>query len=249
MPHLGREPGAHLQFGLGAELDGQEFSGPCPKAMADVIAGDHQVASIVALARQHDMGVGVLRVEMIGGDPIELGAEVAFRGVHEIADERLQVIELLAVLRRHDETELVAVGLIALEKRIAVHIVAGGVVEAALLALAGHTVPLNVAQVQCLGLGAAAGELDKARLDDDPPGEGARRTRRSSGPRRPGDSAAGPRRRPDNAGKIALRFFGGALRANAPELGAKRVFLLCRHATIFASAKALCFRAFSEHAH
>ena len=136
-------------------------------AVGDVVAGDDEVLAEVVLAAQHDMGVRILRVEMIGGDPIELGSEILFHLRHQVAHERLQVFQLGRVLRRHDEPELVAVAFAAVEERLAACFVARHVIKPAGLVLLRNTVALNVIEMGAGRCDAAALELDDPRLDDD----------------------------------------------------------------------------------
>jgi hypothetical protein len=60
----------------------------------DVVAGDDKVLTALVPAAQHEMGVRVSGVEMIRRDPVEPRAKIALDLPHEIADERLQVVEL-----------------------------------------------------------------------------------------------------------------------------------------------------------
>ena len=134
--------------------------------MGDVVARDDEVLAEVVLAAQHNMGVGVLRVEMIGGDPIELGPEIFLHPAHEITHEGLQIFKLGCVFRRHDESELVAVAFAAVEKRPAVGLVARRVVEPARLVLFRDAIALDVIEMRARRCDSAALELDDARLDD-----------------------------------------------------------------------------------
>jgi hypothetical protein len=103
-------------------------------------------------------------VGMFDRDPVEVGAEITLHLPHEIADERFEVIEL--VLGRDDEAELVAVLTTAIEERLPVRPVAGGIIEPAWRAMRGDPVALDVAQVR-----PGRAEIlhaDDPGLDDDP---------------------------------------------------------------------------------
>jgi hypothetical protein len=104
--------------------------------MGDVIAGDHEVGSAVVLATLHDVAVGVAGIEVIGRDPVEPGAEVGFHLPHQVADERFEVGDFGRILRRHDETKLVAVALASLGERLGIGSIVALVIEFAGIALA-----------------------------------------------------------------------------------------------------------------
>lgn len=108
-----------VQFAFGPQFTGDQFARPGPHPMADVIAGDHEVVPMVVLAPHHDVAVGVAGIEVIGGDPIEPGSEIGFHLPHQVADERFEVGDFGRVLRRHDETKLVAVAFGSISKVLA----------------------------------------------------------------------------------------------------------------------------------
>ena len=146
--HLPGQLGDALDLGLGAQLQRHQVLRARADAVADVVACHHQVlAAIVPTAHDH-MGVGMAGVEMIDGDPIQLGAEIALHLLHEIADDGLQVCQPFAVLGGHDEAELMRVMLGALEEGLAVGVIAGSVIEPTGIALARDAVALDVAQVR-----------------------------------------------------------------------------------------------------
>ena len=66
--------------------------------MADIVARHHQILPAVVATANDDMGVGMAGIEMVDGDPIELGAEIALHLLHEITDERLEIGQPIAVL-------------------------------------------------------------------------------------------------------------------------------------------------------
>ena len=55
------------------------------------------------------MGVGVFRVPVVNGDPVETGAQVALHLPHQIPRIRLEVAQFGRVLRRQNESELMPV--------------------------------------------------------------------------------------------------------------------------------------------
>jgi hypothetical protein len=135
--------------------------------MRQVFAGDHQIAAGLVPAPDYDVGMRMAGVVVVGRDPIEPGPQIGLGAPHQSAG---QVLVFRSVLRRHDEAELVAVAIRALEERLAVGTVMLGVVELARHALAGHAVTLNVADMETRRVEPLAGHLDDARLDHDAPG-------------------------------------------------------------------------------
>src|SRR5437879_3003263 len=81
------------------ELKGRQMRRPRAQTVADVVATNHQVATIVGPAPDDDMDVRVLRVPVIDSDPIEPGAEIPLGLRHQVPGERLEIGEVLRVLR------------------------------------------------------------------------------------------------------------------------------------------------------
>lgn len=107
--HFTGELQCHVVFNLGTKFQCQELPRPHPQAMGHVVLGDDQVVAPVVLSPNDDMGVGLARVVMIYGHPIELGLQVPLHLRHEVTNEGFQIMKLCTVLRRHDQPELVAV--------------------------------------------------------------------------------------------------------------------------------------------
>ena len=226
-----------LQLALRTELQRHQGLGAGAHTVPDVVARNDEVAPLVVAAADHDVGVGVAGVEVVDRDPVELGVEVLLHLPHQVADEGLEVLEAAAVLRRDDEAELVRVAFGAVEERVAVDIVAGGVVELARYAVAGDAVALDVAQVG-LGRAEVARALTRvARPHDDPaaagrdePGAGEQARCRAAPARVRGDVAALPHDagtgpsglRDDAPGRGEVGAFSVRI-ADATELRLKRV--------------------------
>jgi hypothetical protein len=77
--------------------------------MANIVAGNDEVLASKVLAADHDMRVGMPGVEMINGDPIELGIEVALHLGQEIPNERLEIGQAGTVFGGNQETELIGI--------------------------------------------------------------------------------------------------------------------------------------------
>ena len=75
----------NLLLGLPAQLPGDDLAGPLPDAVGDVVAGDVEGLAVVGDAPDDDVGVGMAGVVVIDRDPVELGPEVGFHLLHQIA--------------------------------------------------------------------------------------------------------------------------------------------------------------------
>jgi hypothetical protein len=80
-----------LEIASGAELEGRQMGGARAQTLADVVASNHQVVTIVGPAPHDDMDVRVVRIPVIDSDPIEPGAEIPLGLRHQVARERSQV--------------------------------------------------------------------------------------------------------------------------------------------------------------
>ncbi len=159
--HLALQALCHLLLGLAAQLQGDDLARPLANAMGDVVAGDVESLAVVGDAPNDDVGVRVSGVVVIDRDPVELGAEVGFHLLHQIAGGLARVGQLHPVLGRDDEAELVAILSAPFDERPAVLHVALGRIDLSLLAVARHAVAFEVAQMRVHRLG--ADELPSAR--------------------------------------------------------------------------------------
>ena len=81
------------------------------------------------------MNVWVIRVPVIDGDPIELGAEIGFHLPGEIARESFEVGHLTGVLGGDDEAEMMPVVLAAIREGYVVSALRGLITEGVLGAI------------------------------------------------------------------------------------------------------------------
>ena len=93
-------------------------------------------------------------------------------------------VQLGPILGRDDEAELVAVAGAAFEERLAVRLVARGVVEFARLTFSGDTVALDIAQVRPRRAEIGPLEPNHPSLDDDPSPTSPRPAERGDAPLR-----------------------------------------------------------------
>src|SRR5262249_23749050 len=96
---LGVEITANLDLAAGAELERYKVGRASPQALADVVAGDHKVLAIVALAAHQEVDVEVVGVPVIDRNPIEEGGQGSVGLRHGIPGEGLEISEPLGVLR------------------------------------------------------------------------------------------------------------------------------------------------------
>ena len=163
---LGRQLAGLLDLGDGAKLQRGQFARPLADAVGEIVAVDDKVLAQVILAAHDDMHMGMAGVVVIDRNPIEFRAKVGFHLAHEVAGIGCQVRQVRAVLRRDDESELVAILLAALKECSAIGAVLGRRIELPALAVARCAVALDVAQMGGRP-SVPARLLDVAGLDDD----------------------------------------------------------------------------------
>ena len=163
----GRKLGLQLPVGLRPKLQGRQLLRPQPHAVGDVVLGDDEVLAVIVLPADDDVAVRVAGIEVVDRDPIQPRAQILLHLPHHVAGEGAQVREVVAVLRGHDEAELVAVFPAALGEGLAVRLVGLGAIEPAALAVPRRAVALQVAD---MGVGSPAAELQAhdPGLDHDP---------------------------------------------------------------------------------
>ena len=105
---------------FGTKFHCQQFPRPHAKAMGHVVLGDDEIFAPVVFAPNDDVGMGLACVVVINGHPIEFGLKVTFDLGHEVTDERFEVMELSAILWRHDQSELVSVTFAIIEEGCAI---------------------------------------------------------------------------------------------------------------------------------
>src|SRR5450631_60926 len=133
---------------------GHNLAGTFANAVSDIVAGDVQGLAVLGDAAQKDMGVRLAGVMVIDRDPVQLGSEVHFHLLHQLAGNLARVGQLHTILGGDDEAELMPVTASPLQKSAAILDVALGRIDLALRAILGHAVPLEVTQVRVHRLGA-----------------------------------------------------------------------------------------------
>ncbi|MGX1320694.1 hypothetical protein AB7M17_004147 [Bradyrhizobium sp. USDA 377] len=89
---------ADLVLRLWTEFDGDQFLGASAQALADVVAGDHEIRSFLIYSPNEKTNVRVVGVPMIDSHPIEARTKVDFHLSGEIAGKGLQVGHVAGVL-------------------------------------------------------------------------------------------------------------------------------------------------------
>ena len=157
-----------VTIGARTELLRDKILRPRPHAFADVVPRDDEVLRVVGTAAQNDVDVRVVGVPVIDPDPVELGAEVLLDLTHEIAREALQVGHLRGVFGRNDEPEMMPVVFAAFGELFHIGFVGLGTEHARLLAVARHTLTLQIVEMRTERRAAGA-VPDDPRLDGGEP--------------------------------------------------------------------------------
>jgi hypothetical protein len=150
-------------------VDGRTRTGA--KALADVVTAYDQVLAVVGAAADEHMDVGVVGVPMTHCDPVELGAEVMLRVLHELAREGPKVGKLARVLRRDREPEMMPVLFAPFDESLRVGVVGGCVEHPGICAVTGDAVALQVGDMlrERRGTKSAATVAHDPGHDDDAP--------------------------------------------------------------------------------
>src|SRR3546814_18457040 len=82
-----------LTLGTRAEPVSGQLRSTGAHAAAAVVAGDDQVLTAVVLAAQYDVGVRLVGVPVVDGDPVEPGAQIQFDLLHVVTGEGGNVAE------------------------------------------------------------------------------------------------------------------------------------------------------------
>src|SRR6185437_5592503 len=161
----------NLLFGAWTQLKGDPLGGPVADAAADIVAADDQVLAVVGAAADQKMDVGIVRVPVIDGDPVEPRAEIAFHVGDQLAGEFLEAADLGRVLRRDDEAEVVAIVVATLGESALVGFIAPRIEHPRRRTVPGDALALQVRDVLGQGRRSEARALvaDDARLGHDAP--------------------------------------------------------------------------------
>src|SRR3546814_1406034 len=151
-----------LTLGTRAEPVSCQLRSTGAHAAADVVAGDDQVLTAVVLAAQYDVGVRIVGVPVVDGDPVEPGAQIQFDLLHVGTGEGGKVAEFKRVVGREDEAELVAVAAAAPLEVAGIGLVHVGAIELAALAVAGDAIAFDVAQVLLRRTRAGVPQVDRS---------------------------------------------------------------------------------------
>jgi hypothetical protein len=204
--HLAGTRALEIEQRARAEVQGGQLLGAGAHAVGDVLAVETDREAVAVDPADDDVRVRIVRVVVVDGRPVQTASDVLLHLGPEPPDVGRHV-ELVAVLGRQDEAELV---LLSRQGPLEVVRVCGAVrtVEVALRAVALDALPLDVPEVQRGALQRGALHLDDARLDD-----GAARERRwradgdarLGGPHGARRTASSPHAREDRVAKCVSR--------------------------------------------
>ena len=164
---LGHKLAGLLAFRDRAKFQSRKRARPLPDAMGEVVAIDDEGFALIIATTHDDMDMGMARVVVVDGDPVELCAEVGFDAAHEVAGMPCQVGKFRGILGRDDEPELMAIVASPREEGLAVGLILGRGIKLSWRTVAGCAVALDVAQMGG-PLPAAARLPDIAGLHHDP---------------------------------------------------------------------------------
>jgi hypothetical protein len=119
-----------------------------PHSFANIVARDNQIFAIIGPAPDDHVNVRMFCVPVIDGDPIEAGTKIAFGIGHEVARERLDIGEVSRIIRRDNETEMMAILRTPLRKDFLIGIVALGTEHPGLFAVLGHAVAAEIGKMR-----------------------------------------------------------------------------------------------------
>ena len=139
------------------------------QAARNVIAGDDEIAPIVAFARDDEMRMGLAGVVVIDRHPVEPGSKIALHLRRQVACEFSEAGKLARILRRQNDPELVAVLRPALQECLFVGVRAMPVIEARGLAVRAGPIPPHIVEVKLLREAALRVHADDAHLDQNTP--------------------------------------------------------------------------------
>jgi len=80
-----------LPLGARTQPFGGQFAGAMAHAVGNVVAGNDQVPPGFVLAAQHNVGVRVVGIPVVDGDPIQASTQVARHAIHQVTGEGTQV--------------------------------------------------------------------------------------------------------------------------------------------------------------
>ena len=109
----------------------------------------------------------IIGVPVIHRHPLELGAKIALHLAHQVAGVGLQVLEIVGILRRDDESELVPIILATRVEIVRVDPVGMLPVELATFAIGRYAITLDVTQMLLRGARTRASEIHQTRLNHD----------------------------------------------------------------------------------
>ncbi|HEX7934851.1 MAG TPA: hypothetical protein VF573_17495 [Paraburkholderia sp.] len=167
--HVAFEAAEQVEFGAITEFVGRPLHRTMPQPVADVVAAHHEVTAAIIAPVHDEVNVWLIRVVVNDGHVVDLRVEIVFHAPHEVACE-LAHVDVAAVLRRNDETELVSAGHAALGEGVdglAVEF-AVAVEQLAALAVQIRAVACEIGQMIAHHVeGGLALHRHNARLDDD----------------------------------------------------------------------------------
>ena len=105
-PAIGRcvlgQASGDLAFAAGTELALDQGFGAAAQTLGDIVAADDQIGAGIVDAAHDQMDMGMGRVPVIDGDPVEARVEIGLHGLDQVAGETPQIRYLVGVFGRDD---------------------------------------------------------------------------------------------------------------------------------------------------
>ena len=141
------QPSADLPLAARPQFQCDPLRCAAAKTVADVVAADDQVVTVVGAAADEHMDVRIVGVPVIDRHPIKLGAEVALRVGHQFPSEGAKIGHLARILWRHGEPEMMPVLLAPFDESLCVGVVGSRVEHTCIRAVAGDALAFEVGDV------------------------------------------------------------------------------------------------------
>jgi hypothetical protein len=91
------------------QFEGYAFSRTVTKASTDIGTADDEILAVISPTADQDMNMRVVGVPVIDRHPIELGVEIPFDILHQLAGEAAQIFQLGGILGRDNKPEVMTV--------------------------------------------------------------------------------------------------------------------------------------------
>jgi hypothetical protein len=124
---LGLKAAPDIELGFWTKLACDEITRAGAQVLADIVATDDEVGTVISAPAHKDVDVGAFGIPMVDRDPVEPLTKVARGLIHELAGKVQHTSELARLIRRDNEPEILPVVFAAPGKGPAVCVISGGI--------------------------------------------------------------------------------------------------------------------------